>query len=157
MLEISPARLWNCLQCSAFGAAILLWSPTLLVGTAYAEEITVAGGELLSIGSWARLLPDANVSACPSPARLRKYNEITARILQSLHDRTKFQAMTVESPPKGCTTLPAGSRVRLITALDELVFVCVREQDLDACLWIDKLAVESETAFDRDEDETKEI
>ena len=127
---------------------------SLLVSTAGAEEIKVAGSESLSIGSWGRLLPDANEFACPSPAKLREYNEIIARMLQSLNDPT--MTFPGKPRPKGCTTLLGGSRVQLIQAQDD--FVCVREHDADeACLWIMKLSVESETAFDRDERETKEI
>jgi len=120
--------------------------------TAADRTIEVAGGETLTLGSWAITLPDANVYACATPADLARYYAIIAHNLASLHNNTP-----VLPRPSGCTLIDAGTEVQLVDATGDAACLRQRNQPSSACLWAKKITVESKAAYDHDQQEQKTI
>jgi hypothetical protein len=119
---------------------------------ALAQPIKVAGDETVAVGDWAKILPDMNVDACPSPDDLKRALAEKAYVLHTpLND---IDPNLLHKPP-GCVMVDGGSDVHLITALGD--FVCVQRHGDSQCLWVQKMAVESKSAYDKDQQETKSI
>jgi hypothetical protein len=130
------------------GLVMTLWSNA----PSCAQNIEVAGGETMTLGSWAMTLPDANVYACATASDLARYYAILAHNLASLHNDDP-----VLSTPSGCTTIDAGSEVQLVQVTGDLVCLRQHSQPPASCLWAKRVAVESKAAFDHDQREQKSI